>query len=447
MLLGSEFKSNCRSFAPPRMTVFFTPSHIFLAYLTAGSRVAPADIRGNHSLLSHVYHGKRARSRLEVATMGQLALALVLTALTAAAQSAGGLQGPAQQTSPEPRIVVPAGTSVPLALTAPLLTRSAKAGESVYAETAFPVVVNNQMAIPPGTYVQGQIDSLMRPGWLSPHAQFQMHFTKIIFSTGYTVQIADLGNTDEQPPTALPALTADASAQPLGDDIIAAVSTPYVEVRSVSDVLLDNGSQIEMVLQVPLSLNAAKVAAAVLQSRSRPPAQFKSATRCRPIPATPGTPDTVIPGTPGTPPTVIPGGPGMPDTVIPGTPGTPPTVISGSPGSPEMPCPGPPIVLPNSKPQVHRKPFRIASQLGVYGTLLAAGSYQFAWNGPGPTAQVEISENGNLVARVPARVVLLKGESSTDTIGTTAKADGSLSLASLRFAGEKLALYFDQAAR
>ena len=62
-------------------------------------------------------------------------------------------------------------------------------GDSVYAETVFPVAVNNQMAIPLGTYVQGQIDTLTPPGWLSPHAQFQMHFTKIIFADGYTVEL------------------------------------------------------------------------------------------------------------------------------------------------------------------------------------------------------------------------------------------------------------------
>jgi hypothetical protein len=59
---------------------------------------------------------------------------------------------------------------------------------------------------------------------------------------------------------------------------------------------------------------------------------------------------------------------------------------------------------------------------------------------------VEVFENGNSVARVPARVVLLNAESRTDTMGTSTHADGSLSLESLRFAGEKLAVYFDQGA-
>jgi hypothetical protein len=376
--------------------------------------------------------------------MRRIALAFLLTAIAAAAQTNPEAQSRTQAATPKPKIVIPAGTTVPLALTEPVLARSAKAGDCIYAETAFPVVVNNQMAIPVGTYVQGQIDALTRSGWLSSHAQLQIHFTKLIFTTGYTVELTVMQDTDQEAPSTSPASTANATPPPSAGDVIPAVATPYVEVSSRSEVLLDNGSQIEMVLQVPLRLNAAKVAAAVRQSSPRPLTQFKSATRCRPIPATSGTSDTIIPGTPGTPPTVIPGGPGMPDTVIPGTPGTPPTVIPGSPGTAAVPCPGPPVVGSNPKPQSYRKSFQIASPLRISGIPLVAASYEVAWNGSGPSAQVEILENGNSVARVPARVVLLRGESPADTLGTRTDADGSLSLQLLRFAGEKLALYFDQ---
>ena len=100
---------------------------------------------------------------------------------------------------------------------------------------------------------------------------------------------------------ATPAPSAPGTPPPPAGDVIAAVATPYVLVSSENDILLDNGSQIEMVLQVPLRLNAAKVAVGAKQYNPPPLAQLKSATQCRPIPATPGTPDTVIPGTPGTP--------------------------------------------------------------------------------------------------------------------------------------------------
>ena len=389
--------------------------------------------------------------------MRRLTLALLLSALSAASQTAfllPDVQGQTQARSipSKSKIVIPAGTTVSLALTEPILAKSAKAGDSVYAETAFPVAMNNQIAIPTGTFVQGQIDTLTRPGWLSPHAQFQFHFTKIIFANGYTVVLASPQNVSAGEKAALPASPAEGTPPAPASDVIAAVATPYVLVSSANDVLLDNGAQIEMVLQVPLRLNAAKVAAAARQSSSVPLPQFQSATRCRPIPATLGTPDTVIPGTPGTPgtpPTVIPGGPGMPDTVIPGTPGTPgtpPAVIPGSPGTPYVPCPAGPVVTSNPKVQNHSQSFQITAPVQVLGKPLPAGSYEVTWKGSGPWAQVEILENGNLVLGVQARVVLLSRISPADTPEMNTGPDGSLSLRSLCFAGQSLALYFDQGA-
>jgi len=387
--------------------------------------------------------------------MRRLALALLLTAFSAAAQTVSphsNAQGPNQEKSNSirPRIVVPAGTTVVLSLTAPVLAKSAKAGDSVYAVTGFPVTVNNQMAIPPGTYVQGIIDTLTRPGWLSPHAQFQIHFTKIIFANGYTVEIDGPRRVNAPGPVASLAASSPATKPFAADDVIAAVATPYVLVTSANDVLLDNDSQIGMVLQVPLRLNAAKVAAAVRQSNPAPLAQLKSASRCQPIPGSPGTPDTVIPGTPGTPGTpdiVIPGGPGMPPTVIPGTPatpGTPDTVIPGSPGSPWIPCPAGPIVTSNPKIQNYSQAFQITAPVQLAGVSLAAGSYQATWKGPGPFAQVDILQNGNRVVSVRARLVLLNRISPADTPETRASSDGSLSLQSLRFARQAYALYFEE---
>jgi hypothetical protein len=332
------------------------------------------------------------------------------------------------------------------------MAKTAKAGDGVYAQAAFPVGVNNQMAIPSGTYVQGQIDTLTRPGWLSPHGQLQMHFTKIIFANGYTVELAGPLNVTTGQPPAQPASAAVETPPAPADDVIAAVATAYVEVSSSSDVLLDNGSQIEMVVQVPVQLNAANVAAAARLSNPTLLPYFKSATLCRPFPGTWGTPDTIIPGTPGTPgtpPTVIPGGPGMPDTVIPGTPGTPgtpPTIIPGTLGTPYVPCPYPPVVTPNPKVQSYKESFQINAPVQVSGVQLSAGSYQVTWEGSDPSAQVDILQNGNIIVSVRARVVLLNRKSPADAPGTRTHSDGSVFLQSLRFAGQTFALYFDQGA-
>ncbi|HTV58489.1 MAG TPA: hypothetical protein VMJ93_06425 [Verrucomicrobiae bacterium] len=381
----------------------------------------------------------------------------VLGVVTSSAQNAGPLPpAPPAATSPgaptpstpaqNSTITVPAGTHVELALTSAVWTKSAKPGDPIYAVTDFPVLVNNQIAIPPGTYVQGQIDSLTKPGWLSPHAQFQMHFSKLIFANGYTVSLPE-------PPNVTAANDPAIAAYAAASDVAAAVATPYVQVSSSSEILLDNGAQFQMVVQIPVVLDAQNVAMALKDTKAPPAIPAKSAAFCRPIPGTPGTPDTVIPGTPGTPgtpPTVIPSGvPGAPDTVIPGTPGTPgtpDTVIPGSPGTPGRFCPAPPVVTRNEKVQVFTGPFEISSPVIVGGTRLAAGNYEAKWAGPAPSAQVEIVQKGKTVATASARILMLDGKAASTVPETRTNPDGTITLNSLRFAGQALAVYFDPGA-
>jgi hypothetical protein len=205
------------------------------------------------------------------------------------------------------------------------------------------LTVGGKIAVPPGTFVEGRLEKVMRPARRSNRGELQILFTHIIFANGYVAELpgAEIG----EPGPATPA--ADGAQTGPAETVIAVA----IQVSQGNDLLLDNGAQIEITLASALALDAHSVAAAIPLSRAPVPGQFKSATLCRPIPGSPGTPgspDTVIPGSPGTPDTVIPEGPGMPDTVIPGTPGTPSTTIPGSPGtpgSPEIPCPIPPIVI------------------------------------------------------------------------------------------------------
>jgi hypothetical protein len=282
--------------------------------------------------------------------------------------------------------------------------------------------------------VQGQIEALKRPSAWSSRAEFQIRFSKLVFANGYTVE---LGSTSA-PENGLPAGSAVASANVL------------VNVSKASDILLDNGTQFEMVLQTSLSLDAKSVAAAVKASVPLPMNKVQSATKCRPVPATPGTAPTIIPGTPGTsgtPDTVIPGGPGMPDTVIPGipgTPGTPDTVIGGSSGSPGISCPGPPVVISSlSGPWDHTGKFQLGAEVTVAGQKLVPGSYEVVWQGLGPQVQASILYNEKEVARVAARVVSLKNKAREDTVTTVRMADGTVTIESLQFHGEEVSLNFD----
>src|SRR5271157_6067471 len=98
---------------------------------------------------------------------------------------------PQQQSNVDPSQAysVPAGTKVPLTLTQGITTKTAKEGDPVYAQTAFPITQNNRIVIPAGTYVQGVVRRVVRPGRVKGRAELQMSFTSMIFPNGYTVML------------------------------------------------------------------------------------------------------------------------------------------------------------------------------------------------------------------------------------------------------------------
>src|SRR5208283_5793262 len=96
---------------------------------------------------------------------------------------------PQQQSNVDPGADynLPSGTKVPLRLTQGITTKTAKEGDPVYAQTAFPITQNNRILIPAGTYVQGVVRRVVRPGRVKGRAELQMSFTSMIFPNGYTV--------------------------------------------------------------------------------------------------------------------------------------------------------------------------------------------------------------------------------------------------------------------
>jgi len=90
-------------------------------------------------------------------------------------------------TDPAPPITVPSGTKIPLTLKQGVNTKNARPGDPVYAQTAFPITRDNQIVIPAGTFVQGQVDRVVRPGHVKGRAALQMSFTSMIFPNGYTI--------------------------------------------------------------------------------------------------------------------------------------------------------------------------------------------------------------------------------------------------------------------
>lgn len=86
-------------------------------------------------------------------------------------------------------ITIPAGTKIPLSLKQAISTKTAKEGDAVYAETTFPFALNDRIVIPTGTYVQGKISHVKRGGHVKGRAEVMIHFTSMIYPSGYTVML------------------------------------------------------------------------------------------------------------------------------------------------------------------------------------------------------------------------------------------------------------------
>jgi len=215
-------------------------------------------------------------------------------AATAPATTGPATPAPAQATAaPAPKTyTVPADTKVLLQLRSAINTKTAKAGDSVYLATSFPVVVGNRVMIPAGVYVQGSVDRVVRAGHVKGKSQLDMHFTSIIFPNGTVVEIPgvvdalpgahkqqvkddgegtiqqdpDKGrNAGEVAKIAIPtggtvgSIGGLASGHPLAGGIagigagLAAAGLVSLFTRG-ADVNIESGTQVEMRLQRPLIL-------------------------------------------------------------------------------------------------------------------------------------------------------------------------------------------------
>lgn len=92
---------------------------------------------------------------------------------------------------------IPAGTHIPIALRGTISTKNSHVGDQVYAQTNFPVVIDEHILIPAGTYVQGKISEIKPAGRLKGRAEVLMHFTSLIYPSGYTVLLP--GSIEDAP--------------------------------------------------------------------------------------------------------------------------------------------------------------------------------------------------------------------------------------------------------
>jgi hypothetical protein len=86
-------------------------------------------------------------------------------------------------------ITLPSGTRIAVVLENGISTRSAKPGDSVYLRTSFPITLNNQIIIPIGSYLRGELVDSKRPGRVKGKGEFRIRLNTLIFPNGYTVNM------------------------------------------------------------------------------------------------------------------------------------------------------------------------------------------------------------------------------------------------------------------
>lgn len=112
----------------------------------------------------------------------RVALEALPDAPSAAQASADQSPGPERM-----RTTIPAGTRLTLVLTHSVDSNVTHGGDEIFAQTTAPVILNDQVVIPAGTYVQGRVQKLTRRG---TQAEMLMQSAKLVFPNGY---IADAG--------------------------------------------------------------------------------------------------------------------------------------------------------------------------------------------------------------------------------------------------------------
>lgn len=216
-------------------------------------------------------------------------------------------QAPATRT-----ITVPVGTAIPLTLMTPIKSKSTKPGDSVRAVVAFPVTVGSQLAIPAGSYVEGTVTRVTAKPLSNQQPTLTVHFSRLLFSNGYavdlngentqamllpedgrasTVEVAELapvqlpgahfamgeGQFGPQPPPTLPPLQrvgpnpAVITGIALGGMAalgIGMFAWMHHRANSYDFVVFDSGWQFQLVLDSPVTLDVAQIAAAAVSSSS-----------------------------------------------------------------------------------------------------------------------------------------------------------------------------------
>ena len=82
--------------------------------------------------------------------------------------------------------LIPTGTKVPLSMINSVSTKNASDGDRIYLETVFPILSNGRIVIPPGSYVEGTVTEIKRPGRVRGKGELFVRFDSLTLPNGVT---------------------------------------------------------------------------------------------------------------------------------------------------------------------------------------------------------------------------------------------------------------------
>lgn len=87
----------------------------------------------------------------------------------------------------------------------------------------------------------------------------------------------------------------------------------------------------------------------------------------------------------------------------------------------------------------HKGSITLSDSVQVAGAMLAPGEYTVKWDGTGPATEMRISQNGKVLATVPAQVVQLDQKAALSNVELTIQ-NGVKTMTKIEFEGKNFAL-------
>ena len=81
-------------------------------------------------------------------------------------------------------ITVPEGTIIPIAIADYLNTRNSQVGDVFYAETVYPIWVQQTLIIPKGSNIRGTVTEVVRPGRIKGKGRLTVRFDDVLLPNG-----------------------------------------------------------------------------------------------------------------------------------------------------------------------------------------------------------------------------------------------------------------------